>query len=311
MKSLTIVYVTNRDNPNSQWFFDSLCSQSDSNHIRVILVDGQFEQHGQFGRKTDHLGWGGIKWAETVSCKPTVWSGPSRLTKQDWWSASNARNTGICLCQTDWICFLDDRSVLLPGWLDCIKQAMSGNYIMCGTYEKRTGMKVENGVITHGGIVTGVDVRLDYCDKNYTPKGMAAPFNAPGEWTFGCCVALPLEWALSVNGFDETCDGLGAEDTIFGLQLANHGYPCKFDPRCKIVEDRTPGETFPVYRREDFGVSPNDYSHQVLGSLKVRKTAAHPFDIRALRKDILSGKEWPKPWGPCTHPWDNRPLSEL
>jgi len=188
---------------------------------------------------------------------------------------------------------------------------MAGNYVVAGSYEKRHGMTVENGVIKHGGTITGKDVREEYCEKFYNPHGMKPPYKADRAWAFGCALALPLEWCLAVNGWPEECDGLGGEDTMFGLMLSNNGFPMRYDTRMRMVEDRTPGETGPVYRREDFGVSPLDYSHKVLAAFQTRRASTHGFDIRALRKDILSGKQWPKPWGPTKHSWDNRPLSEL
>lgn len=318
--NLTIVYITNRDNPQVPWFLESLtnqCGRKLNDAIpQIIVVDSKWGRRAGLMIKNGEWGEIGIdlaRYLETVKPKPTVWSGQDRLTKEDWWSASNSRNTGICLCKTDWLSFVDDRSVLLPGWLDCVKEAMAGNYAVFGQYEKRHGMTVENGVIKHGGIITGKDVREEYCEKYYSPPqhGLKPPYKADRAWGFGCALALPLEWCLAVNGWPEECDGLGGEDTMFSLMLYNNGFPIKYDTRMRMVEDRTPGQTGPVYKREDFGVSPQDYSHRVLAAFQTRKSSTHGFDIRALRKDILAGKQWPKPCGPTKHAWDNRPLSEL
>ena len=292
--NLTIVYITNRDEPRLDWFTASLMLQTHSQPI--ILVVSPHNRHGVFP-------------------KPTVWSGPSRLTKQDWWSASNARNTGICLCQTDWIAFVDDRCVLMPGWLDCIRAAMSRPfpYVLCGTYEKRINMTVENGVIINPGTIIGRDSRAEYCETHYVkPHGMKPPFKAPGEWTYGCSIALPLEWALNIGGFEEEhCDGLSGEDYVFGKMLENNGYPVMFEPRMKMVEDRTEGQCGPIAIRRDKGVSPNDKSHAALDKLKGLKHTLNRFDIRKVRADVLAGKPWPPPSGSDKDWFDGQPLSEM
>lgn len=304
MKDLTIVYITNRDEPKLEWFFESL-----NGNPKIVVVDSRWDKRSN------------LKWDADCGAylpKPTVWSGPSRLTKEDWWSASNARNTGISLCRTKWIAFADDRSVVLPGWLDRIQASMTSPmpYVVCGAYQKVTQMVVENGSIKsfvanpgRDSRLNALDPRLEYAAKYWVPN--KSPYKCPGEWTYGCSLAMPLEWALSVGGFDETCDGSGGEDYIFGLMLQNNGYPIYFDPEMKIVEDRTPSESQPTMIRRDFGISPNDYSHKILNLLKDRKTAMHGFDIRKLREDALNGKPWPKPWGPTNHLWDGKPLSEL
>ncbi len=301
----TIAYITNRFNPELNWVMDSLCNQcATTDNVRTIVVDSAIRLKPLHTRNYDAL---------VVNAKPTVWSGPSRLTKEDWWSKANSINTAICLCKTDWITLVDDRSVLMPQWLQCVKEAIAGNYVMVGAYEKRRSMTVQSGVIRNAGIVTGKDSRLDYVEKYWSNPAhhMKAPYTAPAGWVFGCSITMPLEWALQVNGADENCDGLGAEDSILGLHLANNGFPIKYDPRCMLIEDRTPEECQPVAIKKDYGDSPNDYSHKLLNELKDLKRASHPFDIRALRSDILSGKDWPAAWGPQTHPYTKQHLSEL
>lgn len=303
MKPLTIVYITSRENSKLDWFLDCFhrAIAESWNDITVIIVS----PHSEFVRSYD------CKKSRTIITthpKPTVWQGPSRLTKQDWWAASNARNTGIALCRTEWIAFVDDRCVLMPGWLDSIKQAMEGEYAVFGAYEKRVNMKVENGLIVEPGEVIGRDDREQYTMRYWA--GLA-PAACPGEWSYGCNIALPLEWALQIGGFSESADGSGAEDTYFGKMLQNNGFMTKYDYRMKVIQDRTPTELGTPMRKEDFGVSPNDWSHRLMNQHLPLKRAPHPFDIRQLREDALAGNPWPEPWGPKVHGWDSKPLEGL
>lgn len=300
MKSLTICYITCRPEPRFDWFMDSLAAQwPDERIVQVIIIDSLKSSRGC------DLSAGNIIHAKP---KPTVWQGKNRLTQSDWWAASNARNTGICLCRTEWIAFVDDRSVLVPGWMESIRRAMEGNYAVAGAYEKVHNLVVENGMIksytepANDGNPTGRDSR---------DSGQRDPERCHGNWWFGCTNALPLEWALQVNGYDETCDSLGMEDVIFGAMLENSGLPIRYDPRMKIVEDRTPGSIEYVAKRTDKGKSPNDKSHALLHKLQGLSRAAHNWDLREVRDKVLSGEPFPVPRGPTHDWWDNQPLSEF
>jgi Glycosyl transferase family 2 len=311
MKPLTIIFSTNRDEPMLDWFYVSLAMQLRTSEDISTQVVIQNPKSG-ISKELIHDNGGRLK-MDVKDAKPTVWAGKYRLTTDDWWSKASSLNSGIARTKTEWVCFLDDRCVLLPGWLDRIREQMSYPfpYVLLGAYEKRTGMTVENGVIKNGGIVTGKDGREDYCNQYYVKSGMKPPFKAPSSWCYGCCISMPLEWALQVNGFDETADGLSGEDYIFGAMLENNGFPLRYDPRFKIIEDRTPGQIGPVAIRSDYGISPNDWSHELLNRLKDKKRAQHPIDIRQLRDDTLAGKPWPAPWGPKVHGFDGTPLEKL
>lgn len=235
--SLTICYITSRPKPEIQWFFDSLRNQPAI--VDQIIVVDLFADIAERREQFHQLSKDACFQFVHVEPKPTVWQGKHRLTKENWWAASNSRNTGICLCKSDWICFLDDRSVLMPGWMAAVNEAIAGNYTVFGSYQKRIGMTVENGTIKEVGTVSGEDCREKYVIEHWNSK---APVKCPGEWSFGCTLAVPLEWALQVNGYEELMDGLGFEDIYFGKSLEANGYDCRFDLRMKIIEDRTGSE---------------------------------------------------------------------
>lgn len=289
---LTIAYVSARKEPRIEWFFDSLRSQVKQEHPKIIIVDHYRAQHCyciDTSQGNAH-----------VAPKPTVWQGRHRLTKDEWWAKSNALNTAICLCQTDWIAFVDDRSVLMPGWLDRIHDAMNGGYAVCGSYEKHLNLKVENGVIVDPGITDSVDHRRQLDEPQRTK-----------DW-YGGHGALPLEWCLDVNGFSEDlCDSLGLEDCMFGLTLHNSGFPICYDSRMKIIEDRTQGEIDGALKRTDKGISPNDKSHAIVARFQGQRTSMNSFDIRAMRERVLAGEPFPPPTASHLDWFDGMPISEM
>jgi len=304
---LTIVYSTGRPETKIEWFFESLKAQCGDSKVEIVIVDSFAASRTL---STDLFP------CRHVLPKPTVWQLDHRLTKQDWWAVSNSRNTGLCLAQTPWVAVLDDRSVLGPQWCEAVDLAMQGNYVVAGAYEKATNVVVDGGKIVSfkesldpngTGRPNGKDSRL----LHVTANKLGNPFDAPGEWFFGCSSAMPLNWILNIGGWDETCDGLSMEDVIAGLMLQNSGYPIKYDTRMMLLEDRTPGTLGPAFKREDKGVSPNDKSHALLAMLKDRKTAMHGFDIREVRRKVLAGEPWPKPWGPTHDFYDGQPVSEM
>lgn len=294
--TLTCAYITSRLDCHIEWFFDSLRRQLKAgDKISVIVVDFYAELAG---RKETFRTLAKELPLVHVEPKPTIWQGKHRITSEDWWAMSNATNTAFCLCRDRWIACLDDRSVLLPGWLLAVRRAIRAGYGVCGSYEKVHNLIVENGEVKNyteprdtTGNPTGKDSRL----PNLLHTQLNDALVCPGEWFFGCSFALPMEWIFAVNGTDETCDGISMQDCIFGLQLKNNGFPLCFDPRMKIIEDRTPDQLGRVMRREDKGVSPNDKSHAMLAMLRDEKRTRHDWDLKSISLKLLEGEPWPIP----------------
>jgi len=292
--SLTAAFISCREQPKFRWFLDSLRNQG-GNDAPIIFVDGYSSR--ALGTIADGV--------LHVAPKPTVWSGPHRLTKDEWWSKSSSLNSAICLCKTDWIAFCDDRCVLNPGWLDSVREAMAGNYSVCGSYSKHSDLKVENGVVKNYGQLMGQDHR----DR----PGGAEHFKH--HWFFGCTFALPLEWALQVNGFEELLDGLGAEDTQFGSMLRANGFEMKYDPRMRVLQDRTPGECGPEMkktskRRYDHDKEAKDY--KAIERFYGQKQSQHPINLREIRAKVLAGEPFPHHGGQPSHDWfDGQPIKDF
>lgn len=302
MKSLTIGFCTSRKEPRFEWFFDSLNAQGGSD-CDVVVVDLHHGTPERFDRVTAASKTFPRVWH--VPPKPTVFQGSHRLTQSDWWAVSNSRNTALCLTRGEYVVWVDDRCVLQPKWLQGVREAMSGNYGLCGTYEKRVDMKVENGAIVHGGTVIGED-----CRKSHA-KGKI--IRAYREWFFGGTLGMPTEWALSINGFDERMDSLSMEDVMCGIHLYNGGYMVRHDPRVFIIEDRTPselGEPMKRSSKERWPHDEQDKTHEALRRFGKQNRADHYWDLRAIRERALRGEPFPV-GGPVTDWYDGQPISEM
>lgn len=291
--TLTIAYVTARRDPKVEWFLSSLALQSNE-PIPIIVVSLFPHLFSQI--KSDYF---------TLSePKPNVWQGEHRLTKQDWFAMANARNTALCLCDTDWIAYVDDLSVLETTWLDCVKEAMEGRYNVAGSYRKVKNLVVENGLI-----------------KSFTPFSedcrMALSngclVDCDGGWLYGCSCAFKVEDLLDVGGWPEYCDGLGAEDYCLGIALKNAGKTLVYCKPMATMESEEHHHTEPSLRRTDKGVSPNDKSHAALNIAKSSKYFPnyYPGGMRALREFVLAGNPFPVIQQP-RHDWfDGQLISEM
>ena len=147
-----------------EWFFDSLKNQLEENDpVKIIIVDFLAEKRNKPSYET--YGWD-IKWVEP---KPTIWQGKHKITKDDWWALSNARNTAFCLCEkAEWI-RLSGRPLRADAGdgLRPVKRAINSNYAVCGSYQKRSKMEVERGFIKGYDKLIGDDTRM-----KQAPNGM-------------------------------------------------------------------------------------------------------------------------------------------
>lgn len=311
MADLTIAYITSRSDPKIGWFFDSLASQISDDLVLTILVINRngpsnsvtISTLTKFSGKTKVP----VKIQQTRP-KPNVWSGPHRLTKEDWFSASSARNTALCLTRTSHIAYCDDLSVLMPGWWQSLREAIEGNYIGCGRYQKVRELVVKDGVPTmYTPYDGGIDNRLALVNQDVT--------DCNGAWLYGCSLVAPVDALLSVDGWPESlCDGMGFEDCILGIVLVNAGYQLKYDRRMFTLESDELHFVEPPMKRSDYGVSPNDKSHKALSIARNSKTFDNGFGeggIRALREKVLAGEPFPIQRNP-RHEWFlGTPLEDL
>ena len=303
---LTLCYITMRKNPRIPWFFDSLMKQaSDWSDISIVLIDraAKVRTDGFPGLMEKNFPFE-LKW---VSPKPSVWQGEHRLTKEDWFAASNARNTGLCLAPDGWIAYVDDLSVLMPGWLQAVRDAMAGNYCVAGAYRKVKKLVVEDGLVkSFEPFPAGEDNRTKQVSQDVT--------NCGGDWLFGCSCAFPVEALLSIGGWIEAADGLGGEDYCTGIALNNAGYGFKYDKRMMTYESEEAHFEEPPMKRTDKGRSPLDKSHALL---RIVRSGQKFFDnyyeggIRAERERVLRGEPFTIRQIPDRDFFDGQPISEM
>jgi hypothetical protein len=125
---LTIAYLTFRSKPRFEWFVASLNREFrdmpslDRASTQVMVIDGRYPRKLEANFTFEHH-----------SPKPTVWQGPHRLTQRDYFAAANTRNTALALARGTHVAFVDDLSVLLPGWLKAHSHAAEHGYVLAGT----------------------------------------------------------------------------------------------------------------------------------------------------------------------------------
>jgi hypothetical protein len=269
----SISYITAREDPRLDWLVDSLERQVHSkDEIELIVVDA-------LGRPAREIGFRSIKTVTRLvetRPKPSIWQGPHRVTAHDFYANANARNTAIALASTDYMCFLDDRCSLDPGWLDVVRRGeRKRSSVLCGTYTKR-----ENRGFA-------VDHRRE--------RELRGKRDCSGGWCFGCNIALPLDWALKINGFEEGCDPVGLEDCVFGHMLSNAGYRLDFVVEMSVQLDRSGPVHPPNFPRQDKGVSPKDKSHALEARFTSRKRTEFTPDLKKLRAELARGGSFPVP----------------
>jgi hypothetical protein len=304
---LSIAHLTNRKVSKREWFLDSLAHQVHEFpdlEIQVICIDFHLKE---MVREE------GVVFSPPMPC---IWQGPHRVTKRDYFAASTARNTAICLAEGEWIACVDDLSVLMPGWLAAVKRAIDGNYIALGAYKKVKNLVVHDGVmVSHDDYPAGVDSRW--------PMGKPDDVvPAAGSWLFGCSFAAPVEAFLQINGFDTDLDSMGGEDYIAGMMLEHAKYPFRYDRRMLTLESEElhfVGEVFPRLTKMRTGNSPFhhfDASYAMIdyvqsGGRKVAPNYYGPGGIRALRERVLAGEPFPIPQIPQHHWPDGQPICEM
>lgn len=333
MPLLTIAYLTFRYHPRFEWFVTSLEREMRNaligyDDVQVIAVDGK---HGVRALQAPFP-------VQHVPPKPTVWQGQHRLTTRDYFCAANARNTAFALARAEHVAFVDDLSILLPGWLKAHLQAAREGYVLAGSTCKRKNIELSDaGYVTRADdFPPGTDSRW----KQIHPDSSSIPVPCSGSWLYGGTFSVPLSAALIVNGQDEIHDTIGGEDYDFGMRLERAGAAIKYLRESGTIEDEDGHHTEtpmirldkpwpPTNARQPRTVlhggwsapaapAPDDgpYSSNFLYKKLLRDagrvwTVGNAYDLLALRESVLAGEPFPVPTEPSTHWVDGQPLSEM
>lgn len=237
---LTIAYFTCRTDPKVEWFFRSLNRElkGDWTNIHIIIVDylcqyNPEERHAYY--EYVYKQYIPASNVQIVSPKPSPWQGKHRVTQNQYFAASNARNTAFSYCKTNYIACIDDLTVIKEGWLDIILWGQKMNYVVLGSYAKVKHLECkEDGSYSFdaNSLTSGLDSRFNHpslTNPHFT--------RVAGSWLFGCSFALPLQLAVKVDGFDEACDGQGAEDYDFGIRLGRVTHEIYYSKQMFTYED--------------------------------------------------------------------------
>lgn len=316
---ITICWLTNRKQCCFDWFCDSLHLQTEGDYtgIRVVAVDFWAQDCDGWTpkdvakRRSEFKALCKAPDFHHVPPKPTVWQGKYRLAKINYFAASNARNTGLCLSLDGYVVFVDDLSVLLPSWLGQVKAAAEAGWVACGAFRKVLRLGVEKGLVT------------EFYDHppGHDPRFRDEPGDEPkrtgGGHAFGASIGMPVESLLQINGYDEDCDSMSGEDYIAGLMLERTGIPLMYcrkmmtleseemhfieKPFSRIIKKQVPDSHYP------------DASHAILdwvASAK-RNHAPNYQNMRETRAKVLAGEPFPIIQCP-EHDWrDGQPIREM
>lgn len=323
--TLSIAYFTSRRNPAIEWFFHSLHRELKGEYadVRLVVVDFWSQELPHHNWTQEDADKRRMHWKYQllpndvidlffVAPKSNPWNGKDKITKVDWWAASSARNTAVCLAPDGWIAFVDDVSVLMPGWGDEVRRAMAGDpkRICCGSYRK-----VFDLVVDMGNVVSLRDNPAGHDNRWGTGHDDHAVECGP-NWMYGCSLIAPVEAFLEINGWNEAlCNGLSFEDVITGIQLSKKGYSFEYSRKMHTLESEELHAQLPVMKRSDYGVSPDDKSHAVL-RMAQEGNGWHPNyfgeeGIRGLRQRVLAGEPFPVCQIPEHEWWTKTPLKDL
>lgn len=225
---ISLAYFTSRKDPKFEWFIHTLNREAMPENKwkkikEIIIVDFHANEPMRLHflmSKVDIIIPSHVV-IKHVAPKPNVWQGEHKIVPQDHFAASNARNTAFIMCESDFIACVDDLSFFKHGWIDNVLWAAHGKCTILGAYTKVNKVVVDslgNFSFVPSLGAEGNDIGKDSRLSNPRIKDGTA-HRVEGEWLFGCSFAMPIELAYQINGFDETCDGMGFEDVLFGMRL--------------------------------------------------------------------------------------------
>jgi glycosyltransferase involved in cell wall biosynthesis len=252
---LSFVYTTCRKNPKFEWFVDSLYNQVieekfDITSIEIVMVDFEL-QYDETRRETMKQIVNNRFQFTHVEPMPSPWQGKHRLTSRDCFSASLARNTGICYVSGSYVFFIDDLSVLEPGSFKHMVDYAKENIVVAFAYKKVWDLTVDKGSITNKRETeAGTDSRWNQ-GPEFRRIGGSQLFGYSGS---------PLSVLVSVNGYDEICNSIGGEDYHYGMRIEKLNIPIFYSRSVIFYESEDLSDQGNVFLRRDPLLEPGHYS---------------------------------------------------
>jgi GT2 family glycosyltransferase len=277
---ISIVYVTHRSAPHFEWFADSLARQADGDDFEVLFVDGLHspERSARLVEIVrDRFAF------RHLPPKPTPYNGPYRLTHNEYFAVASARNGGVVYATRPYVVFVDDASVLMPGWWQEVRTAAREGLVVAGAYQKHWEMVVENGVLLGSRVdPSGIDSRWSQGEE-------AGLVRIGGGQLYGCSFGAPRTLLRDVDGLDELCDVVGGEDYHLGIRLEWTGAPIYYSRRMLTIESEELHHEGPMLLRRDWTCAPESYM-RTLGRFGVaRRSVEGRCDASHMILDILYG----------------------
>lgn len=289
---LSICTITARAEPHYEWLLEALARQArHGDVIEIVVIDFHDRDARQLLPNPERVQ--GLHQIQVSPPKPNPWQGPYRVTSRDLHAIANARNTAFCLATHPYVAFLDDRVRPGPCWLATIRDAAERDIAICGPYDRdelrirrvRDGRSILNGYVRQG---------------------------CPGIWFYGGNFALPLAWALAINGCEEGSDPVGRQDRVMGSMLVNAGKRITFHPGLSVLMDRKLRQEHP-FPRINKGAGPGDKASELMRRFCSRTRTEFTPDLALIRAAVQRGEPFPLHTAkPTDLDWyDSQPIGEM
>lgn len=225
----TVILKTCRVEPKFEWFFDSYYNEvkNRTEDFELIIIDSELWYNREERAHTvKRLINDRFKYIHSEP-KPTNWQGPYKRTKYNYYDAANAINTGLILCNGDYVIMFDDCTLLTPGVLEYHVFASEHNLCGSGTFIYVEDLKVVDGIATEFNFGTSnflqntvknkyAGPRPDWCDVRLSPLKIG------GGWWMGSNSSAYFNSLLECDGSDEFTARYGCEDMDLGGRLINY-----------------------------------------------------------------------------------------